>query len=242
MRPAAGACATTWPASAFRGVTSVRYFTNAADSRTEGVDATLAWRTSLGQWGDVQLTAAQNFNRTHITRISSTPPQITALGITTPLFDIIERTRLEHGQPRDKTSLGGNWKLGRFGFDLRATRYGYVEQVALTNQSAANVALAAQGATKFRTLPTQSGAAGNLDVIQRLEPTWLLDASVTGQITDSVSVTVGANNLLNRYPTQTSAPRPRSPAPTPTAFSPYSEFSPFGFSGGFYFARVLFSL
>ena len=88
-----------------------------------------------------------SYNDVKIRRLSATPGQITALGITTPIFDINEQTRLEHGQPRDKVAIGANWKIGAITFDVRGTRYGRVEQVALTNQTAANVALIAQQST-----------------------------------------------------------------------------------------------
>ncbi|WP_448661996.1 TonB-dependent receptor plug domain-containing protein [Sphingomonas sp. CJ20] len=220
------------------GVTSVRYFTNAADTRTEGVDVTVAYAAALSDWGKLRLTAAYNRNTTRLRRVASTPSQITGLGITTPLFDINERTRVEYGQPKDKVALGANLKAGIFTLDARTTRYGKVEQVALTNQSPANVALAGQGGTSFRTRPTESGAAGNLDVIQRLDPKWVTDISITGQLTKNVALTLGANNVFNVYPTENiRSTAALTGADTNGAF-PYSEFSPFGFSGGYYYARI----
>jgi iron complex outermembrane receptor protein len=223
------------------GVTSVRYFTNAIDTRTRGVDVTAAYTTRLGSWSVLRLSAAYNYNQVRLRRVGRTPGQITALGITTPLFDINERTRIEHGQPRDKVALGANWKIGPITFDARTTRYGRVEQVALTNQTAANVALIAQGSTPFRTLPTESGAAGNLDVIQRLDPKWVTDFSFTGQVTPNITATVGANNIFNAYPTKNIASTPALTGADTFGVFPYSEFSPFGFSGAFYYARVGFS-
>ncbi|MES2054854.1 MAG: TonB-dependent receptor [Pseudomonadota bacterium] len=220
------------------GVTSVRYFSNAIDTRTQGVDVTVAYATPLGNWADLKLSAAYNHNETHVRRISSTPSQITGLGITTPLFDVVERTRVEHGQPRDKVALGANLKLGAITFDARTTRYGTVEQVALTNQSPANVALIAQGNVPFRTLPTQSGTVGNLDVIQKLEPKWVTDFSFTGQINRNLAVTVGANNLFNVYPTENIRSTPALTGADTFGVFPYSEFSPFGFSGAFYYVRA----
>jgi iron complex outermembrane recepter protein len=221
----------------FSGVTSVRYFTNAADTRTEGVDVTAAYTVSLGD-AALRLTAGYNHNTTRLRRVSATPAQITALGITTPLFDVVERTRVEHGQPEDKVALGAHLTLGIFTLDARGTRYGRVEQVALTNQSPANVALAAQGGTAFSTRPTESGAAGNLDVIQRLEAKWVADLSLTGRLTRNLSLTLGANNLFNVYPTENIRSTPALTGADTNGAFPYSEFSPFGFSGGYYYARL----
>ncbi|NML07834.1 TonB-dependent receptor [Sphingomonas sp. G-3-2-10] len=220
------------------GVTSVRYFTNAADTRTQGVDVTIAWSGDVGDWGRLKLTGAYNHNTTRLRRVSATPGQITSLGITTPLFDVNERTRVQYGQPRDKVALGANLKVGIITIDVRTTRYGKVEQVALTNQSPANVALAAQGATKFRTQPTESGTAGNLDIIQQLDPKWVTDLSITGQVTRNVALTIGANNLFNVYPTENIRSTAALTGGDTSGAFPYSEFSPFGFSGGYYYVRL----
>ncbi|MCT8003824.1 TonB-dependent receptor [Sphingomonas sanguinis] len=220
------------------GVTSVRYFTNAVDTRTQGVDVTAAYATTLGGWGDLKLTAAYNYNQTRLRRVAATPPQITTLGITTPLFDVVERTRVERGQPLDKVALGATFRTGPITFDARATRYGRVEQVALTNQTPAAVALIAQGATPYRTLPTESGTRGNVDVIQQLEPKWVTDFSFTGQVNRNLAVTVGANNLFNVYPTENIRSTAALTGADTFGVFPYSEFSPFGFSGAFYYVRA----
>lgn len=221
------------------GVTSVRYFTNAVDSRTKGLDVTAAYALPLGpDWGDLRLTAAYNHNSTRIRRIGATPTQIAALGTTTPLFDVNERTRFEYGQPRDKVALGGVWTIGPIRFEARTTRYGRVEQVALTNQNAAAIALIAQQGTPYRTVLTESGTAGNVDVIQRLKPKWVTDFSFTGQVRRDVSVTFGANDLFNTYPTQNIRSTPALTGADTFGAFPYSEFSPFGFSGAFYYARL----
>ncbi len=222
------------------GVTSVRYFTNAADTRTQGVDVAVGYREQLGSDSELRLSAAYNYNRTRLRGVDGTPSQITALGITTPLFDIVERVRVERGQPRDKLALGGILRVGALSFNARTTRYGRVEQVALTNQSAANVALAAAGSTPFRTLPTESGTPGNFDVIQRLRPKFVTDLSVTGRIRRDLALTVGANNILNVYPTKNIRSTAALTGADTFGVFPYSEYSPFGFSGAYYYARLGF--
>lgn len=220
------------------GVLSVRYFTNAVDTETQGFDLTVSHTSDFGDYGDLRLTAAFNYNETEVTRIASTPSQVTALGITTPLFDITERTRLERGSPQDKFALSANWQIGRFHVNLNGTRYGEVEQLALANQSAANVALAAAGGTRIRALPTQAGTAGNFDVIQILEPEWVTDVSVTADVTEHVALTFGANNVFNVYPTENIRSTASLAGADSSGVFPYSEYSPFGFSGAYYYTRL----
>jgi iron complex outermembrane receptor protein len=220
------------------GVSSVRYFANVGDTRTEGFDVSARWRYETDRWGSVTLTGGYNRNETEVTRLAPTPVELTNLGVTTPLFDITEVTRTQKGQPRDNLQLGGTWDFGNLSVTLRAQRYGEVQQLILTNQSAANVTVFRQGATPFRTLPTQAGAAGNFDVVQILEPVVLTDLSVEYRFTDAVAVEVGANNIFNEYGTKNIASTPAVQGGDTFGAFPYSEYSPFGWSGAFGYARL----
>ncbi len=220
------------------GVLSVRYFTNAIDTETEGFDFTLSHRSDLGALGDLRLTAAYNYNETEVTRIAATPSEVTALGITTPIFDVVEEMRLERSTPRDKFAVSASWDIGRFRVVLGGTRYGEVAQIALQNQSAANVALAAAGDTRIFALPTQAGAPGNFDVAQVLEPKWVTDLSVTADVNERVALTLGGNNIFNVYPTGHIRSTAALAGSDSFGVFPYSEISPFGFSGAHWYARV----
>ncbi|RLK56086.1 iron complex outermembrane receptor protein [Stenotrophomonas rhizophila] len=220
------------------GVTSVRYFSNAADTRTTGVDASARYRWELADYGRLTATVAYNRNKTELTHVASTPAQLAALGVRTPLFDVTERTRVEKGQPRDNLTLALGWEVGRWGIHLGTHRYGEIEGVAATNQSAANVAAFAQGSTRFRTLPTEAGSAGNVDVIQTLEARWVTDLDIAFRATETVTLVLGANNLFNTYPTRNIATTPQVSGADTFGVFPYSELSPFGWSGTYYYARL----
>jgi iron complex outermembrane recepter protein len=220
------------------GVLSVRYFTNAIDTETQGFDLTVSHTSDLGEHGDLRITAAYNHNETEVTRIAPTPSEVTALGITTPLFDIVEQTRTERGTPRDKFALAANWDVGRFHVSLNGTRYGEVQHLGLQNQSAVNVALAAAGDTRIRVLPTQAGTPGNFDVVQILEPKWVTDLSITTDVTENIAFTLGGNNIFNVYPTENIRSTAALAGADSSGVFPYNEYSPFGFSGAYYYARV----
>ncbi len=220
------------------GVTSVRYFSNAADTRTSGVDASARYRWDLADHGRLTATLGYNRNKTELTRVATTPAELLALGVRTPLFDITERTRVEKGQPRDNLTVALAWDVGRWGIHLGTHRYGEIEAVAATNQSAANVALFAQGSTRFRTLPTEAGSAGNLDVIQTLQASWVTDLDISFRASDALTVVIGANNLFNTYPTRNIATTPQVSGADTFGVFPYSELSPYGWSGTYYYARL----
>ncbi|WP_295555195.1 TonB-dependent receptor plug domain-containing protein [uncultured Stenotrophomonas sp.] len=220
------------------GVTSVRYFSNAADTRTTGIDVSARYRWELAEHGRLTATLGYNRNKTELTRVAATPSQLTALGVRTPLFDVTERTRVEKGQPRDNLTLALAWDVGRWGVHLGTHRYGEIEGVAATNQSPANVALFAQGSTRFRTLPTEAGTAGNLDVIQKLDASWVTDLDIAFRASEAITVVIGANNLFNTYPARNIATTPQVSGADTFGVFPYSELSPYGWSGTYYYARV----
>lgn len=106
------------------GANSARFFTNAIDTRTSGVDVTAAWRVPAGRLGRLGLRASYGHNRTSIVDERPTPPPLA--GLEQVLFDRIERRRLECGQPRDGARASGEWRRAAWGLDLRLARYGSV--------------------------------------------------------------------------------------------------------------------
>jgi iron complex outermembrane recepter protein len=104
------------------GANSARFFTNALDTRTNGVDLTAAYRYAFVSAGDLRLHASYNNTRTKIVGSIATPPQLA--GFDQVLFDRIERRRLECGQPRDSVRTNADWRLGRFGTSVVLGRYG----------------------------------------------------------------------------------------------------------------------
>jgi len=106
------------------GANSARFFTNAINTRTNGVDATASYRVDLASAGTVRLRAGYNNTRTRIDGAIATPPQLAAFS--SVLFDHIEQNRLECAQPKDNLRLGGDWRRGAFGLDVNESRYGSV--------------------------------------------------------------------------------------------------------------------
>ena len=95
------------------GANSARFFTNAIDTRTNGVDVTASYRLALGSAGDLQLRAGYNNSLTEVVGEVATPPQLRV--IVGSVLDRIERRRIECGQPRDSARLDGDWRRGRLG-------------------------------------------------------------------------------------------------------------------------------
>ena len=103
------------------GANSARFFTNAIDTRTDGVDVTTSYRLTLSS-GNVLILAGYNHSTTDIVGAVATPPQLAAYS--SVLFDRIERRRIECAQPHDSLRLGVHWTTTRFGIDVNELRYG----------------------------------------------------------------------------------------------------------------------
>jgi iron complex outermembrane receptor protein len=104
------------------GANSARFFTNAIDTRTNGVDVTANHRITLGAGGELQLYAGYNNTLTELVGTIATPPQLVEYA--SVLFDRIEQRRLECGQPRDNVRLGGAWVGRSLGASINAARFG----------------------------------------------------------------------------------------------------------------------
>src|SRR4029453_9090758 len=89
------------------GANRARFFTNAINNRTHGIDRPAAYRIAFSTAGDLRLHAAYNNTRTTIVGEVATPPQLA--GFDQVLFDRIERRRIESGRPRDTLRLWRGW-------------------------------------------------------------------------------------------------------------------------------------
>jgi iron complex outermembrane receptor protein len=106
------------------GVTNasqVRYFTNAVDTTTRGLDLTAQWRGQLWEGARLDLSAAYTAVDTDIdrTRVNTLVPSLPYLGISS--IDLLTKA-----QPRNKLSLSGQLDMGRlrlFGNVVRQGAY-----------------------------------------------------------------------------------------------------------------------
>lgn len=79
----------------FAGQTSARFFTNAIDTRPNGVDLVANYGVTLADQATLRMTWGTNWGRTFVTRISDNPTQLAALNA--KVFGRIERNRVEEG-------------------------------------------------------------------------------------------------------------------------------------------------
>ncbi|MBJ7576075.1 TonB-dependent receptor [Luteimonas sp. MC1828] len=112
-------------ANGFPGVGGGRYFTNAIDTTTDGIDVIGTYGWQVGN-GDLDVTVGYNHNKTSIDRIAPNPASLNAIDPTALRFGRVEIGRFEVGAPRDKFLVGGDWSSDRWGFSANAVRYGEI--------------------------------------------------------------------------------------------------------------------
>lgn len=153
---------------------SVRYFTNAIDSRTQGVDIVATYTLDLNTLGDLRLNAAANINDTEVTHVDANPSELNSLGDDYVVFARREVGRFEQGTPDNKLNLSAVWSFNQWQTTLRATRYGEVADISTTS-----------------------------DGDEYLDAKWITDLEVAYRPNDAWKFAVGANNLFDQYPQAT---------------------------------------
>lgn len=160
------------------GVTAVNFFTNAVDTRTEGLDVVAAWRTSLAG-GQLNLQGGYAWAETQIRSVDAPSNQFLSLGFGDDLIGLEERNTLEDAAPKSKVSLTADWTRGPLRLSSRIIRYGETTRVFDFGDGFA---------------PSQTyGAEVQVD----------LEAEYT--FADRYSLAVGGNNLLDEYPDQSTS-------------------------------------
>jgi iron complex outermembrane receptor protein len=103
-------------------VGAARYFTNAVDTRTKGVDIVSTYRLTLPAATRADLTLAYNHNDNEVRKVAATPAVLAAQNLV--LVDRQTINRLTVGSPKDKLSLTGDVTQGPWNGRAVVTRYG----------------------------------------------------------------------------------------------------------------------
>jgi iron complex outermembrane receptor protein len=109
-----------------------RFFTNAVDTRTRGVDLVSSYPIQL-ETSSLTLSGAFNYNKTEILSIAPNPPQVGLAGLTLPIITRDEQGRISVGTPRTKVDVAADWSTGPWTIHGQVTRYGQWTDQSLTN-------------------------------------------------------------------------------------------------------------
>ncbi len=151
-------------------VTSIKFFINAADTKTEGFDYTMRRRNIDFAGGKLGLNFALNINRTKLEGDVSTPTNLS--NYKESIFNRKEQSRIISARPNTKVLFGGNYEIGKFRAGLNNTYFGEVTW---------------QHATDPGKDQTFSGKV-------------ITDLSFGYDFSDKISANLGVNNLFDIYP------------------------------------------
>ncbi len=201
------------PFAAF-GVTQAQFFANAVDTETLGVDVVVNYATEL-QGGRLDLTGSANFTDTDVTDINV--PQSMADVFTSGNLGAVEGLLFDR-EERNRLETALPRAKGSIG--ARYTRGRFM----------AGLRSSYYGSVEYR--PT------NMANDETFGAKALFDADVGIDIAPGVMLQVGANNVFNTFPD-----RHQKDANISSGNFPFSRrVTQFGTNGGFYYARLQFTL
>ncbi len=199
------------------GSVGFNLFANGIDTKTTGLDLVLSYR-SVFDLGTVDWSLSGTKVKNKVTNFAPLPPIFYSPPRNSALFDSSKESDLEDASPDFVLNLGALAKFGSITLNLREVIYGSSQVLTRTGSPVQNYV------TKLGTSP-------------------ITNVDLGYQATEHLSVTVGAQNVFNKYPTKINGDLLayyRS-AYSNSTVSQYPSISPYGFSGGFYYGKVTYS-
>ncbi|MFT4830654.1 MAG: iron complex outermembrane receptor protein, partial [Psychroserpens sp.] len=167
-------------------ITSLKFFVNAVNTKTSGVDLVANYRNLEIGNGMFSLTLAANFNETTIDGEIGTPELLAANGY--EIFNRKEQSRITSARPKSKVLLGIDYNISDWNFALNNTYFGEVSWQHSNN--GLNGADLGNGP-----LPLDDAAYD-----QTFSGKVITDLIIGYNFSDRISGNIAINNLLNVYP------------------------------------------
>jgi iron complex outermembrane receptor protein len=193
--------------------TGINIFTNAANTRNTGLELLLSYASNYGDMDRVDWSPAGNYNKVEVTKINQAPAQL----LPQLLLNLGAIASLEESSPRARVNFGALWKNHGWTVNLRESVYGPSAGYTTVN--------------------------GTLYFKSEIKTAATTDLEISKQLTKSLTLAVGANNLFNKYPDRNNADliTAQNAALNTGSVNQYPGFSPFGINGGYYYGRVNYS-
>ncbi len=199
------------------GATSARFFVNAIDTKSKGIEVVVAHKGDIGEKVTVQSDLSATFSETEVETVR-VPSKIAAAGQSGSFFDGQEEAFLTIAQPRTKISLTNVVNIGKWDVLLRNVFFGEVTDP-----------------DDFSGDTRVAGTAVSADAIYGGKV--VTDLTISTALMENLTVTFGANNLLDVYPDEN---RPGGTSGDQFVYS--RRTSQFGYLGRYLFARLNFKL
>ncbi|WP_018614455.1 TonB-dependent receptor [Segetibacter koreensis] len=213
------------------GATTANFFTNAIDTRSKGLEAVLSYNTNFSAKQSLRTTLAMTFIDNEVKKDAAGKVIIHASDILVNsgqlgnYYNREDQSRMEVASPKNKITLGFNYKYSKFAAMVRVVRFGEVTYLDPSNPSAPTIINNAF-----------TGKSESTD--QTFSAKTVTDISLSYDILNSLTATIGANNIFDVYPDLQS----HSSNMSSGRFIYSRRVMQMGFNGAYYFARLKFSL
>jgi iron complex outermembrane receptor protein len=197
-----------------KGSYAVTEFANGIDTVTQGADLTFQFPQDYS-WGHVNWTIDGAYNDTYITKLPQTAPALAGY----QLYSAGDTSVLTTASPHIRINFGAYWTLDKWSVNFTEHLIGptheYLNDGGLVN-----------GLINY--YPSQ------------IDTAWLTDLSVGFKATKNVQITIGANNLFNKFPNHLNPQIVNAyyNADFSTGVQIQPIWSPYGINGGLYYGRV----
>jgi len=174
-------------AALFPDSREIRFFTNHADTNTQGIDIVAAYKRAFANEQSLNFSIAATFNATEVTSQKETPAELLVGATDQEDFRLLGQTAtelIEVAVPRQKILVSGNYNYKNFGITLRFTNYGSVQAFSR-----------GLSPEDDNTICDDNGRC-----VQEFSPKLVTDLSGSWKFNDRFVFTIGANNLFDVYP------------------------------------------
>ena len=176
-------------------VSSARFFTNAANTSTQGIDLKLDSLHAISDNSELDLGIWYHYSSNKIQKNNNIQT----------LSDMAVKTMIEDGQPKDSLKFLVNYLYKDLDTTLNLSRYGSYKQ--------------------------------NMNYIDyTFDAAWTTDLDISYSITQDFNVAVGGTNIFDVVPNKWDGLT--GDFYGSNGIKPYSRYSPFGYSGAYYYLRA----
>ncbi len=204
------------------GANSAQVFTNVAQTRTQGVDVAAGYLHAFDNESLLNLKVALTYADTEVIGDVEAPEIL--VGLEDTLFPSQERSMIEEWQPNTRINFSADYIVGD---------------------------LTIGGALRYFGEYTVQEGSGDDPARQTYGGKWLTDIQGNYQLNEGLSLTIGANNLLDQVPDENEIGQSRGGTlvdgagqvivDSPGVFTYSRRSAPFGFNGGLYYAKLSYS-
>ena len=184
---------TTAAQEALYGVSAARYFTNAAQTKTQGFDFRTQYEYNFKESSKLNISLWINYTKNSISDARE------------DTSTYVEEVRVEDGQPKSSVKLLTSYEVKKITTALNLSRYGAYSQ-AISNKK------------------------------YEFDPAFTVDLDLSYKVSKKTTIAIGGQNIFDTIPNKWNGLS--GDFYGNDGIKPYSRYSPFGYSGAYYYLRA----